>query len=93
MIAEMWSAVLPEVFAPRTEVEVIIDDLSLCARAYQVLYALALGDRNYWPETLTNNEARCLVNLVRDMDGTTYLECLLARRMSFGMRLYVAEGK
>lgn len=87
-VTAMWEAVLPEAMQlHETGLVEIVDSLTLRNRAYQVLYAL--GEDSATVRTLTDGEAACIVGLVAAMDGTTYLELMLARRMSPRMIAYV----
>lgn len=74
----------------------LIADLTTRNKAYQVLYALGRngGDMRFRPETLTSEEAVCLVEIVRNMDGTTYLEILLERcwgNITQAMKEYITQ--
>ena|ERR1017187_3328252 len=76
---------------------ILIDDLSLRNRAYQVLYAL--GDTSSTVRTLTSGEAQCLVGIVQDLPLQlttgipTDLDLFLYQHMSSGMIAYVAGGR
>jgi hypothetical protein len=87
-VTAIWEAVLPEAMQlQEASLVKIVDSLTLRNQAYQVLYAL--GDDPSTVRTLSDGEAACIVGLVRDMDGSTYLEQMLARRMSPRMIEYV----